>query len=82
MRFDGSGCGKRPRHASVFRRGVSWLNSRGSMTFQGPGFDAMRSSAAARGRMPAWEAIVDAMPCYPAEGCIAIIDDLCVVRFS
>ena len=42
----------------------------------------MRSSAAARGRMPAWEAIVDAMPCYPAEGCIAIIDDLCVVRFS
>ena len=28
------------------------------------------------------KAIVDAMPCYPAEGCIAIIDDLCVVRFS
>lgn len=28
------------------------------------------------------KAIVDAMPCYPAEGCITIIDDLCVVRFS
>ena len=28
------------------------------------------------------KAIVDAMPCYPAEGCMTIIDDLCVVRFS
>ena len=28
------------------------------------------------------QAIVDAMPCYPAEGCVTIIGDLCVVRFS
>lgn len=28
------------------------------------------------------KAIVDAMPCYPAEGGVAIIGDLCVIRFS
>ncbi len=28
------------------------------------------------------QAIVQAMPCYPAEGCVTIIGDLCVVHFS
>ena len=56
------------------------------MTFRGSGFDAAflpRDAFERRRAWPtAWEAVADAMPCYPAEGCIAIIDDLCVVRFS
>ena len=28
------------------------------------------------------QAVVDAMPCYPAEGGVVIVGDLCIVRFS
>lgn len=31
---------------------------------------------------PEQQAVVEAMPCYPAEGSIVFVDDLCIVRFS